>query len=143
LDKTGYTSITDVATPDEHTAVVTLSESYAGWKSLFSNAYGILPAHLLEGQERNAVMKDGYDFSGGPWVIDSWNKGVSVTLVPNENYWGEKPKLDKVTFQFITDTASAFQAIKSGQVSALYPTPQVDAMSQIEAGVPNTEIEVS
>ncbi|MDF2989869.1 MAG: hypothetical protein K0S37_383 [Microbacterium sp.] len=143
LDKTGYSLITDVATPDPQTAVVSLSSPYAGWKTLFGNSYGVLPAHLLEGQDRNAVMKDGYDFSGGPWLIDSWDKGVSVTLVPNENYWGETPKLDEVTFQFITDTAAAFQAMKSGQVDALFPTPQLNAISQIEAGVPDTEIEVS
>ena len=143
LDKTGYTLITDVETPDEQTAIVHLSSPFAGWKTLFGNSYGVLPAHLLEGQDRNAVMKDGYDFSGGPWLIDSWEKGVGVTLVPNENYWGEQPKLDKVTFQFITDTAAAFQAMKSGQVDALYPTPQLDAIGQIDAGVPNTEVQVS
>ena len=143
LDKTGYTLITDVATPDPQTAVITLSAPFAGWKALFSNAYGVLPAHLLEGEDRNAVMKDGYTFSGGPWVIDSWDRGVSVTLSPNDNYWGDKPKLDQVTFQFITDTASAFQAMTSGQVDALFPSPQLDAMEQIEAGIPNTEIEVS
>ena len=32
------------------------------------------------------------------------------------NYWGEKPKLDKVVFKFITDTAAEFQAFKAGEV---------------------------
>ncbi|QHC61198.1 peptide ABC transporter substrate-binding protein [Rathayibacter sp. VKM Ac-2760] len=143
FDKTGYTYIEDVATPDPKTAVVTLSSPYGAWKQLFGGSYGIFPSHLLEGQDRAAIMKDGYDFSGGPWIIEAWDKGSSVTLVPNENYWGEKPKLDKVTFQFITDTAAAFQALKSGQVQALYPTPQLDALTQIEEGIPNTELAVS
>ncbi|GGR27496.1 ABC transporter substrate-binding protein [Agromyces mediolanus] len=135
FDKTGYTGIESIETPDPQTAIVTLSGPYAGWRSLFS-VYGVLPAHLLEGQDRAAIMKDGYDFSGGPWKIDSWNRGTSVTLVPNENYWGEKPHLEKVTFMFLPDTAAAFQALKSGQVDALYPSAQLDAVKQIEAGLP-------
>lgn len=142
FDKTGYSLIESIEAPDEKTAVVTMSEEYGNWRVLFSGDYSVLPQHLLEGEDRAAIMKDGYDFSGGPWKIEAWNKGESVTLVPNKRYWGEQPKLERVTFQFITDTAAAFQALKSGQVQALYPTPQLDALSQIEAGVPNTRIDV-
>lgn len=142
FDRTGYDKIADVATPDPTTAVVTLKSAYAGWRTLFSGSYGVLPAHLLEGKNRAAIMKDGYKFSGGPWVIESWKRGVSVTLVPNPGYWGPKPKLDKVVFQFLPDTAAAFQALRSGQVDALYPSPQLDALSQLKAGVPGTRSEV-
>ncbi|MFD5224863.1 ABC transporter substrate-binding protein [Microbacterium sp. NPDC058342] len=142
FDKTGYSLIESIDAPDEKTAVVTMSSTYGQWRGLFSGDFQVLPSHLLEGKDRAAIMKDGYAFSGGPWMIESWKKGTSVTLVPNEAYWGDKPKLDRVTFQFITDTSAAFQALKSGQVQALYPTPQLDAISQIEAGVPNTTVDV-
>lgn len=142
FDKSGYSLIESIETPNEKTAVVTLGSTYSSWRTLFSGDYSIMPSHILKDQDRAEAMKDGYDFSGGPWRLDSWVKGVSVTLVPNENYWGEKPALKKVTFQFITDTAAAFLALKSGQVQALYPTPQLDAMSQIQSGVPNTNINV-
>lgn len=141
FDKTGYDRITAVDTSDPKVAVVTLGSTYAGWRSLFS-VYGVMPAHLLEGQDRAAVMADGYEFSGGPWKIEKWTRGTSVTLVPNENYWGEKPHLDKVTFLFLPDTTAAFQALKSGQVSALYPSPQLDALTQIEAGLPGIQSQV-
>lgn len=132
FDRTGYSRIASVATPDPTTAVVTLKSPYANWKQLFSAEYGVLPAHLLQGKDRNAVMKNGYNFSGGPWKISSWVRGTSVTLVPNDRYWGPKPHLDKVTFQFTTNTAAEFQAFASGQLDALYPTPQLDVLSQIK-----------
>ncbi len=142
FDKTGYDQIKSVQTPDQRTAVVTLASTYGPWRQLFGGSYTLLPAHLLKGKDRNKVMRDGYSFSGGPWKIQSWKKGTSVTLVPNDRYWGEKPKLDKVVFQFIPDTAAAFQALKSGQVQALYPSPQLEAVAQIKAGVPNTNVQV-
>ena len=141
FDKTGYDRIAAIDTSDPKTAVVTLNSTYAGWRTLFS-VYGVMPSHLLEGQDRAALMAEGYDFSGGPWKIEKWTRGTSVTLVPNENYWGEKPRLDKVTFLFLPDTTAAFQALKSGQVSALYPSPQLDALTQIEAGLPGIKSQV-
>lgn len=142
FDKSGYSDIADVATPDPRTAVVTMKSPYASWRQLFSNEYGVLPSHILKGKDRDALMKDGYGWSGGPWIIQDWKRGTSVTLVPNDKYWGAKPHLDKVTFQFITDTAAAFQALKSGQVDALYPSPQLDVLSQIKAGIPATKSQV-
>ncbi len=141
FDKTGYDRITSIDASDPKTVVVTLSSAYAGWRTLFS-VYGLMPAHLLDGKDRSALMSDGYDFSGGPWKIEKWTRGTSVTLVPNDEYWGEKPHLDKVTFLFLPDTTAAFQALKSGQVSALYPSPQLDAINQIEAGLPGIESQV-
>ncbi|WP_334149839.1 peptide ABC transporter substrate-binding protein [Microbacterium sp.] len=141
FDKTGYDRISAIDASDPKTVTVTLASAYAGWRTLFS-VYGIMPAHLLEGQDRAAIMADGYEFSGGPWKIEKWTRGTSVTLVPNENYWGEKPHLEKVTFLFLPDTTAAFQALKSGQVNVLYPSPQLDALTQIDAGLPGIKSQV-
>ncbi len=144
-DQTGYKDIESVDATDPQKAVVTFTEGtqYASWKGLFGGGYGIMPSHILEGQDRAAVMTDGYTFSGGPWVIDSWEKGVSIVLKPNDKYWGTKPKLEQVTFKFVADTTSEFQAFKAGEVSAIYPQPQVDAVEQINAGISGVNKEIS
>ncbi|HEX5615759.1 MAG TPA: ABC transporter substrate-binding protein [Acidimicrobiia bacterium] len=134
-DTTGYADVESVDDSDPSVAVVTYSKVYAGWKGIFGGQYGILPSHILEGQDRSAMMANGYEFSGGPWKIDRWEKGVQAVLVPNENWWGEPPILDEVVFQFITDTSAEFQAFQSGQVSAIYPQPQPDTVAAIEQGV--------
>jgi peptide/nickel transport system substrate-binding protein len=134
-DTTGYANIESVDDSDPKVAVVTFSENYAGWKGLFGGGFGIYPAHLLEGEDRNATMANGYDFSGGPWTIEAWDKGVEVVLVPNENYWGEVPQLDSVTFRFVTDTAAEFQAFQAGEVEAIYPQPQLDVIEAINQGL--------
>jgi peptide/nickel transport system substrate-binding protein len=142
-DTVGYADIESVDDSDPATAVVTFAKPFADWKSLFGGGYGLYPSHLLTGKDRNAETANGYQWSAGPWKIESWNKGADLTLVPNENYWGTKPKLDKVVFRFITDTAAEFQAFKAGQVQVIYPQPQPDAVDQIKAGIPGTKSQFS
>jgi peptide/nickel transport system substrate-binding protein len=84
-------------------------------------------------------MADNYDFSGGPWIIEEWNKGVEISLIPNERFWGDVPKLDKVVFRLVTDTSAEFQAFKAGEVLAIYPQPQLDAVEQIQSGISGAE----
>jgi peptide/nickel transport system substrate-binding protein len=134
-DTTGYADIEAVDDSDPTTAVVTFSKPYASWKSLFGAGYGIFPSKILAGKDRNAEMKDGYKWSAGPWVIESWEKGVGITLVPNESFFGEKPKLDKIVFKFITDTAAQFQAFKAGEVDMINPQPQIAVVDAIAAGL--------
>src|SRR5438445_1143849 len=87
-------------------------------------------------------MKDGYKWSGGPWMLDGWTKTDNITLVPNPNFWGTKPSLDKIVFKIQADTSAEFTAFKSGQSSMIYPQPQLDAIDQINAGIPNTEKDI-
>ncbi len=134
-DQTGYQNIASVDTPDPRTAVVTFARSYAAWKGLFGGLYGIFPSHLLQGTDRDAAMKNGYTWSGGPWRLESWQRGTSMTLVPNEQYWGPKPHLDRVVFQFLATTTSEFDAFKAGTVQALYPQPELDVVSAIQQGL--------
>ena len=118
-DKTGYDVIksVDVDKKDNKKVVVTMGDTYAGWKTLFGGNYGILPSHILKGKDRNALTKDGYTFSGGPFKLaeNGWKKGDSISLVPNDKYWGDKPKVDKVVFKFLEDTVAQFKIQIPGQ----------------------------
>lgn len=136
-DRSGYQDIesVEVDPADDHKVVVTMAKVYAGWKDLFGGNYGVLPSHILEGKDRAAEMTDGYTFSGGPFKLEAWNKGESIVLVPNENYWGDKPVLDKVIFALQTDTVAEFKSFNAGEVSAIYPQPQIDVVESINSGL--------
>ncbi len=125
-DQSGYKDIVSVDDSDPRNAVVTFSRPFADWRRLFGGTYGILPSHLLEGQDRDALMKDGYTWSGGPWELapGGWIHGVSIKLVPNPNYWGKKPDLASVTFRTFGDPAAELLAYTDGVVQAVYPAPQ-------------------
>ncbi len=140
-DQTGYKNIESVDASDPATAVVTFAagKNFAAWKGLFGGGYGLYPSHILSAvPDRDAAMKDGYQFSGGPWMISEWAKGESLTIVPNPKWYGDnKPHLDKVVFKFVADTSAEFTAFKAGEVKAIYPQPQLDAVDQITAGLPD------
>jgi len=125
-DQSGYDDIASVNDADPLTAIVTFSEPYANWRELFGGAYGILPSHLLEGQDRDALMANGYTWSGGPWELapGGWIHGQSIELVPNPNYWGKKPDLASVTFRIFSDPVAEMAAYAAGQVLAVYPPPE-------------------
>ncbi len=141
-DPTGYDKIESVDTTNPKVAVVTFKEPFASWTQLFSSDYGIQPSHILEGKNRDKLMKDGYNWSGGPWIA-KWQKGVSITLTPNPNFYGTKPSIQKVIFKFIADTAAEFQAFRAGEVLAIYPQPLPAAISAIKGGVPGTQSSVN
>ena len=134
-DPTGYTDIAKVDCTDEASPVVSFKKPVTAWKGLFGGGYGIYPAHLLKGKDHEKIMTNGYTFSGGPWMISKWDKGVSITLVPNTKYWGKQPTIGKVIFKFIPDTSASFQAFKANEVQVMYPQPQPDALLQIKGGL--------
>ncbi|HZU72597.1 MAG TPA: ABC transporter substrate-binding protein [Acidimicrobiales bacterium] len=140
----GYSDISSVDTPSPNVAVATFIKPYAPWKDLFgADGFGILPSHILKGQDRDAAMKNGYTWSGGPWMMpaNGWVKGQSITLVPNPNYYAQKPYLDKVVFQIITDTSSEAKAYQTGQFMMIYPQPQV-TLAQTVKNLPNSNFKV-
>jgi peptide/nickel transport system substrate-binding protein len=55
-----------------------------------------------------------------------WRRGDSITLERNPGFRGAAPKLDQVTFKFITDPNAAFAALMAGDVDAFsnYPAPE-------------------
>jgi peptide/nickel transport system substrate-binding protein len=145
-DTTGYVDIQSVDTTDPKVAVVTFKKPFAGWRDLWGGFYFVLPSHILQGKNRHKLMKDGYAFSGGPWELDGgksgWQKGKSITLVPNDAYWGTKPSIGKAIFQIIPESSAELEAVKTGQVLAAYPLPIDGALDQLDES-PNLHYGVS
>lgn len=48
---------------------------------------------------------------------------TEVTLVPNENYWGGEPKVDRILVKSITDGDTLTMGLQSGEIDATYGLP--------------------
>ena len=89
---------------------------------------GIVPKH---------VYKEGYataPVGSGPWKVVSFQKEQQLIMEPNEYYYGEKPKLKKVTVLNLGDDA-ILAAAQSGQVDLVFTPPEFAS-----ASVPNMKL---
>jgi ABC-type transport system substrate-binding protein len=55
----------------------------------------------------------------GPFIIDTWNRGDSVVLKVNPDYWGEKPAFDTLVFRWATEGAARLLELQSGTVDMI------------------------
>jgi peptide/nickel transport system substrate-binding protein len=133
-DGTGYRNIASVSASDGgKTVTVVFSQPFADWKSLWSY---IVPFHLAQ----KVGWNNGFDkfdpnvvISGGPFMLQSYNPTKDLTLVPNSHYWGIKPHLDSIIFHFISDPKQQVLALENKLVDFIYPQPQTDLVSAVEA----------
>jgi peptide/nickel transport system substrate-binding protein len=116
---------------DETTAVITLTSPSASFLTgLTLPSFSIASPKALE--EGNADQVGGTDeepqFEGtfgtenpigtGPFRFDSWEVGNRLVLSRNEDYWGEKAKLERLIFRPIADGPARTQALQSGEIQA-------------------------
>jgi peptide/nickel transport system substrate-binding protein len=119
-----YDSIESFETPDAQTVVMTFPEPYAPWAAvLFSGSTGgqpLIPEHILrpvfdkDGTLDTAAWNKAPTVGCGPFVFKEWQSGSFARFVKNDNFWGEKAKLDELFFQFVPDDASMIAAMVSG-----------------------------
>ena len=103
---------------DDNTVVVHLTAPYAP----FLNGLASRVALVVDKDYLDEVGIDGYEsapIGTGPYTFAERASGDHITLLANENYWGEEPVYKTVTIQLMTDTNTQMLALESGQVDAL------------------------
>jgi peptide/nickel transport system substrate-binding protein len=116
--------------PDEYTAVINLTKpSSAILGALSLSNFSIASPKALEeyGANDGTVDEDGvfqptgtfgteHPIGTGPFKFDSWERGTRLTLVRNDDYWGEPANLDSLVFTPIPDNAARLQALQAGDI---------------------------
>jgi peptide/nickel transport system substrate-binding protein len=144
----GY-ELMDCEADGEKAMECTFSEPYADWYALFAP---VLPRHAFEAEGNGdtvAGFNEGYVYpdignrldnvpSGAQWSISEIDGESSMTLVRNEEYWGEPAVLDEVVIRWITDPSTEPAALENQEVDVIFPQAQIDLIQQVE-GVPGLE----
>jgi len=130
IDPLGWEDIRSVK-GNGKVVTVSFKRNFAAWRGLFSY---VLPQHALSGADMLTVWNDcicnpkkgNAPIGNGPFLLTRFDRGSGVTLTRNPKAWhGKKARLDSIVFRFITNTNSEIQAIRSGEVDAIYPQPQL------------------
>ena len=146
-NRTGFSEIESITTPNELTAVVTYKSIYAPYPLNFAS---LMPKHLLE--KEADISKTDYvrrPLGTGPFKVTEFKPGDSITLEKNPNYRfaPEKPYLDKIVFRSVPSSEVALAQVKAGEVHAMWnvtesQTPELEKESTLAVqAVPGPSVE--
>ncbi len=122
VSREGFQDIKSVKCQGKN-GTVTFKTPYADWESIVS--FSVYPAHVIRGQDMNQMFNNSISVSSGPWKFQSWQKGVQLTVVKNNRFYGKKMVLDRVVWRYILDTNSRFQALKANEGQVMQSQPQL------------------
>jgi len=131
-DRLGFDDIASVATPDPYTVVVHLKAPYAPFVSLFLTPHvgsGILPAHLLRGQDLNHAAYNGLPVGLGPFRYVRWSRGNDVELAAFDRWWGGRPALRRIVYRVIPDATAAINQLRTHELDGFARIPNEEYAS--------------
>ncbi|MFF7681545.1 ABC transporter substrate-binding protein [Microbacterium sp. NPDC007973] len=117
--------VASIASPDATTVVVTLAQPNIDFLFALTGRAGLI--------FKNGDTTDFQTAANGtgPFRVESWSTGQSLTLTRFDDYWGEKAGVAEVVLDYIPDQSAATNAAVSGDVDvALEIDPELQ--SQIE-----------
>lgn len=124
-----YSAIKGTSTPDESTVVVKLSRPSTFTLSWLGNGTAVVVPRNFGGKSRAEFFKK--PIGAGPFVIDSYTPGQTLTLKRNNSYYDpELPYLDTITYKVVTDPNQQLLQYQSGQADILESVP-LDVSAQL------------
>lgn len=116
-----------VSAPDYKTFVIELSEPYY---PLLTELGVTRPFAMISPK----AMKDGSTKDGvnayigtGPYVLTDFVTDEYAVFEANENYWGEQPKIKKITVKVIPDNQTRILALEKGEIDMIFGKNMIDA----------------
>lgn len=88
---------------------------------------GILPKHLLEGEDITTSDFNQNPVGAGPYKLVSWDMGQSIIMEKFDAYYQGVPKIDKVIFKIVEDTDARALQLESGELNFAQITPKAEA----------------
>lgn len=131
----GWDQIASAWAPDPHTIVIRLKRPNAtvlGVLAMGGAAYPPMPAHLLAkaGNLRRADFNEN-PLSSGPFVLEQWNHGSSLTFVRNRRYFRGAPHLKEVVWKVVPDVNTLFNELATHEVD-VYPAVNVNDVDRLQ-----------
>lgn len=72
--------------------------------------------------------------TSGPFKVQSYGHTTALVLVPNPNYFGSQPKLQKIIYTIASDRDSNYKAFQAGQYDLAPVPPALDSIASQKPG---------
>ena len=123
--------VADATVVDDHTVKITTKNPFP----LLPNYLAGLPiiSQTTGMDAEPASFNDGSKAYGtGPYKLVSFKRGDRIVFTANDNWWGGKPRWDKVTVRWITSAPARTAALLAGDVDVIASVPPTD-VAKLEA----------
>ncbi|HEU5038377.1 MAG TPA: ABC transporter substrate-binding protein [Nocardioides sp.] len=133
-------NIASIEVTGEHEVTVELSSPDQTFNAYMATPIGVV---VEEAQRKAAGQAYGNPEKGvmctGPFSVEDWDSGQSVTLARNDAYWNadHRPKVEELEIRFIVDPAAITNALTSGAVDGSYDVP-LSAVPQLQSAANGT-----
>jgi peptide/nickel transport system substrate-binding protein len=106
-----YSMVESVTAPEAGTLEFRLKEPHAP----FLANLAIFPAHLVSPKTADQQ----HPIGTGPFRFVEWKPNESITLDANPDYWAGAPKIERVVFKVVPDSATRLIQLQTGQIQAM------------------------
>jgi peptide/nickel transport system substrate-binding protein len=108
-----YAAIGDIIVKDDYTITVALKTTTANFLlNMARQGSVIYPREAIDTLKSEPI-------GTGPYKVGEWVRGDRIVLVKNPDYHVKGlPRIDRVTYRFITDPNAALAALKAGDIDA-------------------------
>lgn len=105
-----------VSIPDSRTVQIQLRRPYGPFLTKIAMpSGGIIPAGSADTPQALRDF-DQRPIGAGPWVLQKWIHDQRLEFVPNEHYWGGRPKLDRFVYHVQLEDSVQRQQYKVGKI---------------------------
>ena len=108
-----FTMLSSAEAIDDTTVVFHMTKPYSIWPYTMA-IVGIVPEHAYD-----SATYGSNPIGSGRYTLVQWNRGEQIILEANPDYYGEAPKMKRVTILFMEEDA-AFLAVQAGQADLAY-----------------------
>lgn len=113
-----FSPVKSVDKVDDKTIALHMSEPFAPLLAALST----FAANIYSKAQFDKYGKDmgQHPLGSGGYALDSWQKGSTLTLVKNQNYWQPgKPKVDRIIMRVVGDDNTRVLQLRSGQADLI------------------------
>lgn len=105
-------SLESIEATDDYTVVMKLKAPNVDWLMNLSNCVFC----MLSESACTKDPVDGPSIGTGAWIIKDFSSSNYVTMIRNDNYWGELPVTKEVTLRYIAEDATRLIALQNGEI---------------------------
>ncbi|MBU3826521.1 MAG: hypothetical protein IAA31_03415 [Candidatus Anaerobiospirillum merdipullorum] len=134
--QSNYLEIAKVEALDAHTVKFTLSKQNSAILGYFN--LGLLPKHLLDGQNLATTSFNQAPVGSGRYRVDTWDHAAGrIELVAFDDFYGQKPHLTHLTYCTVGDENTKSLMLQSGEADLAWLNAHLADQFRQNAGFNN------